>query len=180
MPPFLRTELPVQARTRHHPVVLFRRTHKLTAVLLILTAAATFASGWAVAALAAELSWIGYWRWRIWSAEWIVLTRKRIVRVQGIPETTSTEASLRIDRISGARLIQSPLGKVFGYGNIELEAPGEHPDVRKLRTIDGAEEFYIALRRVIFGEDTLDPDDYREDFITEPLPDIDPSSRRRR
>ena len=180
MAPYLRTEMPVQAQTRHHPIVLFRRTHKLTAILLILTAAASFASRWALAALAFELVWIAYWRWRIWSAEWIVLTRKRIIRIQGIPETTSTEASLRIDRVSGARLVQTPLGKMFGYGTIELEAPGEHPDVRKLRNIDDAEEFFIVLRRVIFGEDGVDPDDYPEDFVTEPLPNIDPPSRRRR
>lgn len=185
MPPFLRTELPVQARTRHHPIVLLRRTHKLTALLLVVTAALGFYSGWAIAALVFELTWILYWRWRIWRAEWILLTRKRIIRIQGIPETTSSEASLRIDRVSGARLVQTPMGKIFGYGNIELEAPGEHPDVRKLMSIGEVEEFYIILRRVIFGEDGADPDDYFEDFVTEPLPDIGPArpsyqTRRRR
>jgi PH (Pleckstrin Homology) domain-containing protein len=170
--PFLRSELPVRARTRHHPIVLLRKTHKLTALLLALTVGWAFFSSAGVLALVAELAWILYWRWRIWRAEWIFLTGKRVIRIQGIPETTSAEASLRIDRVSGARLVQTPLGKIFDYGTIELEAPGEHPDVRKLRTIDGAERFYIELRSVVFGEDRLDPDDFPEDYITAPLPDL--------
>ena len=180
MPPFLRSELPVQARTQHHPIVMLRRTHKLTAVLLVITAVAAVLSGWGRLALAGELVWIGYWRWRIWRAEWIFLTRKRIVRVQGIPETTSTEASLRLDRVSGARLVQTPLGKLLNYGSIELEAPGEHPGLRKLITINRAEDFYLVLRRVLFLDGEPDPNDDPQHYITAPLPhlgDAGPSHR---
>lgn len=172
MPPFLRSELPVQARTRHHPVVLLRKTSRSGAILFAITALAILLSRWAIAVLLGELAWTLYWRWRVWRAEWILLTRKRIIHIQGIPETTSTEASLRIDRVSGARLVQSPLGKILGYGTIELEAPGEHPDVRKLRIIDDVEAFYIVLRRIVFGEDAPDPDDHPQEFVTEPLPDL--------
>jgi hypothetical protein len=172
VPPFLPNELPVRARTRHHPIVLLRKTHKLTAVVLAVTVLASFFSFWGRVLLVAELAWILYWRWRIWRAEWILLTRKRIIRIQGIPETTSAEASLRLDRVSGLRLVESPMGKLLNYGTIELEAPGDHPDVRKLRTIQGAGRFYLILRNVIFNESERDPDDYPEDYITAPLPDL--------
>jgi hypothetical protein len=174
VPPFLRAELPVRARTQHHPIVLFRRTTKVTAVLLLATAVAAFFSGWGRVALVTEIVWIGFWRWRTWRAEWIFLTRKRIVRVQGIPETTTSEASLRLDRVSGARLVQTPLGRLLGYGTIELEAPGEHPDVRKLVTINRAEQFYLVLREVIFVGDEPDPDDHPQDYVTAPLPPLPP------
>ena len=56
--------------------------------------------------------------------------------------------------MSGARLVQTVPGKLLGYGTIELEAPGDHPDVRRLVKIDNPNEFYLELRRIVFGEPT--------------------------
>ena len=180
MPPLLRSELPIRAKTRHHPIVLFRRTHKATAIMLGITAFSVLFSWWGLLVLVLELAWIFYWRYRIWEAEWIILTGKRVIRVQGIPETATSEASLRIDRVSGARIAQSLPGKWFHYGDIELEAPGDHPEVHQLMTIDKVHDFYMALREVIFGEPPKpDPDDAPPDHITEPLPRIpDPKAVR--
>lgn len=110
-------------------------------------------------------------RWRTWRAEWVILTTKRIIRLQGVPETTSSEASLRLDRISGARVVQSVPGKILGYANIELEAPGEHPDVRRLKRIANPHGFYLELRAEVFGDERRpDPDDEGSEYDTEPLP----------
>jgi Bacterial PH domain len=120
-------------------------------------------------------------RVRTWRAETVILTQKRIIRVQGVPETTRTEASLRLDRVSGARLIQTVLGKLFDYGTIELEAPGDHPDVRRLVRIRRPREFYAALRAIVFGEGVgPDPDAGMSAESTQPLPRLGPSSPRTR
>jgi hypothetical protein len=94
-----------------------------------------------------------------------------VIRVRGVPETTSSESSLRLDRISGVVLEQTVLGKLLDYGSIEIEAPGQHPDVRLLTKIARPHPFYLQVRRVVFGEAVeLDPDERPQDFITAPLP----------
>ena len=180
MPAFLPSELPVRRRTRHHWIVLFRLPHKLFSIALVLLLLAAAFDPWPmVIPFLIVFGVFVFLRWQIWQAEWLILTGKRIIRVQGVPETTSTEASLRIDRVSGARIVQTVPGKLLGYGTIELEAPGDHPDVRKLVKINNPVPFYLAIRQVMFSEETrpgdpddglLDPYDDPRDYITEPLP----------
>lgn len=181
MPPLLRSELPIRAKTRHSPITWFRPTSRETAIVLGLTAvlAWLFLSGWwAIIGVSAEVLAILAFRIQTWSAEWIILTGKRIIRIQGVLETTTAEASLRLDRVSGARLVQTVPGKWFGYGSIELEAPGAHPDTHNLMMIRDAVPFFMILRELIFGEpQPPDPDDYAQDHITEPIPVV-PDPRR--
>ncbi|MDT4912715.1 MAG: hypothetical protein QOC66_1843 [Pseudonocardiales bacterium] len=174
MPAFLPSELPVRASTRHHWIVLLRPPHKILALAMVVFLLAAIAKpdpiAWVFALIAVSLVFL---RWQTWRAERIILTGKRIIRVQGIPETTSSEASLRIDRISGARLVETVPGKILGYGTIELEAPGDHPGVRRLKRIAQPKGFYLQLRGVLFGEPHQpDPNDGLGigDYITEPLP----------
>ncbi|HEX3335634.1 MAG TPA: PH domain-containing protein [Jatrophihabitans sp.] len=180
MPALLPSELPVRARTRHHWIVLLRPPHKflLLALLVLLIAAAAQPKPMAYL-FGAVIAALVFLRWQTWQAEAIILTGKRIIRVQGVPETTSSEASLRVDRISGARLVETVPGKLLGYGTIELEAPGDHPDVRRLKKIARPREFYLQLRTVVFGEGIKpDPDDDPGEFVTEPLPFLPPDGDR--
>jgi len=172
VPALLPSELPVRARTRHHWIVLLRPPHKLlTVALLVFLVAAAFEPNPMAWLLGLFLVVVGFVRVQTWQAERIMLTGKRIIRVQGVPETTTSEASLRVDRISGARLIQTVPGKLLGYGTIELEAPGDHPDVRRLTRIEKPKTFYLELRRLVFGEPGApDPDDSPTDYVTAPLP----------
>lgn len=172
MPALLPSELPVRCRTRHHWIVLLRPPHRLLAIALgVLLVTAVLAPQPMAWLLGGVLLAFAFLRWQTWQAEWVVLTGKRIIRVQGVPETTSSEASLRVDRVSGARVVQTVPGKILGYGTIELEAPGDHPGVRRLVKIKDPDLFYLQLRRVMFGEVThSDPDDQPSDYITEPLP----------
>lgn len=176
MPALLPSELPVRARTRHHWITLFRPPDKILGIALIVLLIAAYLD-WnpMLWVLLVVLGGFGFLRWQTWNAEWVILTGKRIIRIQGVPETTSSEASLRLDRISGARLIQTVPGKILDYGTIDLEAPGDHPDVRHLKKIARPQDFYLELRRVVFGDPRgADPDDgfddERDEYSTEPLP----------
>jgi hypothetical protein len=186
VPALLPSELPVRARVRHHWIVMFRRPHLLLLLALVLlflmAVVAPNKMGWVFVLV---LLGFGFLRWQTWQAEWVILTSKRIIRVQGVPETTTSEASLRVDRISGARMIQTVPGKLLGYATIDLEAPGNHPDVRRLERIAHPHAFFLELRRVIFGEPVPpDPDDdprgYEAEFETEPLPFLPPNERTHR
>jgi hypothetical protein len=175
LPALLPSELPVRARTRHHWIVMFRLPHKVLLIaLLVMLIAAVVEPNPMAWLFGLVVGLFAFLRWQTWNAEWVILTGKRIIRVQGVAETTSTEASLRLDRVSGARLIQTVPGKLLDYGTIELEAPGDHPDVRRLRRIGDPQHFYLELRRVVFGERVpLDPDDDPYGYVTEPLPPMD-------
>ncbi len=179
MPALLPSELPVRCEVRQHWIVLFTPPHKwwlvAFAVALVVAVVDPNPFGWILAIVVAV---VAFFRWRTWRAERVILTGKRVIRLQGIPETTTTETSLRIDRVSGARIVETVPGKLLGYGTIELEAPGEHPGVRKLRRISEPNEFYLEIRSVIFGEprpsgtdDFGDPDGpARSGYDTTPLP----------
>ncbi len=165
MSALLPSELPVLARAQHHWIVLFHRPHPVLAIaLLVLLAAAIFDPTPMAWIFLLVLGAAAYLRWQTWRAEWVILTRRRIIRVRGVPETTSSEASLRLDRISGAVLEQTVIGKILDYGTIELEAPG-HPDVRNLVKIARPRPFYWQVRQVLFGEQ-----EHSGDYVTAPLP----------
>ena len=56
--------------------------------------------------------------------------------------------------------MQTVPGKLLDYGTIELEAPGDHPDVRRLVKIWHPHEFYRALRQLSSPSTAVrDPDD---------------------
>lgn len=172
----LPSELPVLARARHHWIVMLRLPHKYVGTgLLVLLLAAIAQPDPMVLWFSVIVGGIGFFRWQTWRAEVIIITRSRLIRVRGVPETTSSESSLRLDRISGAVLEQTVVGKILNYGSIEIESPGQHPDVRLLVKIGRPHPFYLQLRRVVFGEGIdLDPDDRPQDFITAPLPRLPP------
>lgn len=181
MPALLPSELPVLARTRRHWIVMLRRPHPVAAAALaLLLLIAIVRPDPFLLFFLLVLAGAVYLRWSAWRAEWVILTRRRIIRVRGIPETTKTESSLRIDRVSGAVLEQTVTGRMFNYGTIELEAPGSHPDVRSLTKIARPHAFYLQVRKVVFGnDDDFDPDDGIPNVITAPLPLLDRRVRRR-
>ncbi|MGH8860818.1 MAG: hypothetical protein ACRDVG_06215 [Jatrophihabitantaceae bacterium] len=182
----MRSELPEVCRTRHHWIVLLRAPHRIAGLGLLglFVWALLYPAMWIV--LVVVLVAAMFFRWQTWRAEQIILTRKRIIRVQGVPETTSSEAFLRVDRISGIRIVQSVPGKLLDYATIELEAPGNHPDVRRMVKIWQPHAFYRDLRHLIFAEFRPDPDDVGTrriqlpDDVTARLPRIDPPAPRRR
>jgi hypothetical protein len=168
----LPSERPIIARARKHWIVIFAPPHKYVSIgLVVLFFAAVGQPDPMVLLFAVVIATMGFFRWQTWRAEAILITQTRLIRVRGVPETTSSESSLRLDRISGVVLEQTVLGKILNYGSIEIEAPGQHPDVRLLKVIARPQRFYLQLRRVVFGKDVdLDPDDRPQDFITSPLP----------
>lgn len=169
------SELPVIARSRRHWVVMFRKPHlALTIALVVLLLAALFDPNPMAWLFVLVLGAAAYLRWQSWRAEWMILTQRRVVRVRGIPETTTSEASLRLDRISGAVLEQTVMGKILDYGTIELEAPGQHPDVRRLDQVAHPQAFYAHVRRVIFDDPGRRDYGGPQDFVTAPLPPVPP------
>lgn len=179
MPEFLRSELPVRATTRQHWIVMLRSVRRATLVTFgVLVLLAVLWPYPMLIALILVVAAFLLWRYLLWRNERIYLTGKRIVRMDGIPAISRHEAWLRVDRISGARFIESWLGAQLHYATIELEAPGDHPGVRHLIKVGRASPFYLAMRDTVFGETwSPDPDEspveQPVDYATEPLPRLD-------
>ncbi|MGH2357455.1 MAG: PH domain-containing protein [Candidatus Limnocylindria bacterium] len=76
----------------------------------------------ALVGLLASLVWIGIvlWDWR--NQEWLVTTR-RVVRAEGILNKAMVESSL--EKINDARLTQSWVGRIFGYGTLDILTAAE-------------------------------------------------------
>lgn len=175
MPAYLPSELPVRAKARQHLVMLFlRKPRRAYVILVLILALLTLTGHWYfIVIFLAAAGILGYLRWNVWHAERIILTGKRIIHVTGVIETTRAEASLRLDRVSGIRLIETVFGRWLGYATIEVEAPGDHPGLRRLFRMSRLGKFYLELRQVVFEEDGRpDPDDFPGEYITEPLPRI--------
>jgi hypothetical protein len=181
VPAFLPSELPLQARARHHWIVLFRRPHPvLTVALLILFLAAVLDPSPMAWPFLLVLGAGAYLRWKTWTSELLFVTRRRIVRMRGIPETTTTEASLRLDRISGVVLEQTVVGKLLNYGTLELEAPGQHPDLRRIEKIARPRRMYFLIREIVYGEPESDRLVPIAEASTAPLPVLPPWGPRHR
>ncbi len=160
-------------RRRQSFVVVFDPPGKVLGVALLVLLLVVVLDPWPMAlVLVLVLAAILWWRWLNWRAQWVLLTDKRIIRVEGLPETTEIEAFLRVDRISGVVLVQSLPGKLLHYGTIHIEAPGDHPTLRKLEKIAEVADFYRWLRAAVFGtrRPPTDPDEQPFDQVTEPLP----------
>jgi uncharacterized membrane protein YdbT with pleckstrin-like domain len=67
----------------------------------------------------AAIGWI-VWDWR--NQEWLITTR-RVVRAEGILNKSMSESSL--EKINDARLEQSWVGRIFGFGTLDILTAAE-------------------------------------------------------
>ena len=143
-------------------------------MLAVLAVAALVGSGWIDLIFYAAVATLGFLRFRVWQAERIILTDKRIIHTHGILETTRTEASLRLDRVNGLRLIETLPGRILGYATISVEAPGDHPGLKRMYRMARLHPFYETLRNRVFGESVPpDPDEEPLEYVTDRLPVIE-------
>jgi hypothetical protein len=69
-----------------------------------------------------SLAMIGFvvWDWR--NQEWLITTR-RVIRAEGILNKSMSDSSL--EKINDARLDQSVIGRIFGYGTLDILTAAE-------------------------------------------------------
>ncbi len=73
-----------------------------------------------------------------WRNEVYVLTNRRIIQVEGIINKLTVDSSL--DKINDVVLAQSALGRLLGYGDLEILTASEH-GVNRLTTLSRALAF---------------------------------------
>jgi hypothetical protein len=162
-------------RIRHHWIVLFKLPRKWGWLGLAVLFVVGLTGGWlGWLPLIVVVGAVLLFRYQEWRAEVITLDKLTIRYTQGVQETTTSRALLRIDRISGIVLSRTVPGKLLGYGSLHLEAPGSHPDIRHLERIDHPELTAQLVESLMFRTATdTDPDDVGADGQqTAPLPRV--------
>lgn len=171
MPALLPSDKPVVGGARYHWITVFSKPPRwLWVTMLALLILAVMWPWPMIVPFAVMFGFDAFLRWQYWREANVVLTQCRIIRCIGVPEWTSAEASMRLDRIHGLVIEQTALGKILDYGTIELESPVKNNDLQKLSRIKDPQRFYRLLQVTIYGSGTPDDPDYRPEHHTAPLP----------
>jgi hypothetical protein len=97
----------------------------------------------ALVVLLASLARVGLviWAWR--NQEWLV-TNRRIIKSQGILNKSMGDSSL--EKVNDAILTQSMVGRLMGYGNLDILTAAEEPaSVSDFPMLADAVQFKIAM-----------------------------------
>jgi len=83
----------------------------------------------AVVGLIGALAYLGFviWDWR--NQEWLITTR-RVIRAEGVLNKSVSDSSP--EKINDARLDQSFLGRIFGYGTLDILTASEEAAAQNL------------------------------------------------
>ena len=98
--------------------------------------------GWVVVVLVVVgLAWFG-WQVLVWQNEQFVLTNRRVLRLTGVLNKTVMDSSL--EKINDAVLTESVFGRIFGFGDLEIQTASES-GIDRLRMLRDAPGFKRAM-----------------------------------
>jgi hypothetical protein len=98
--------------------------------------------GWVVVVLVVlGLAWFG-WQVLVWQNEQFVLTNRRVLRLTGVLNKTVMDSSL--EKINDAVLTESVFGRIFGFGDLEIQTASES-GIDRLRMLRDAPGFKRAM-----------------------------------
>ena len=121
----------IELRTRQHPLAIFVSTRYLW--LFTVGAVLFFLLGRVIANIPA-LDWVSLiclllaliwvaWRYLRWTRQEYVVTNRRVIKAEGIISKQSGDSSL--EKINDAVLRESLLGRVLGFGDLEILTAAE-------------------------------------------------------
>lgn len=111
----------------------------VTAAYLYMPGQPYIVYGYALALLAVPLVW---WRILVWRNHAYVLTNWRIIQMVGVFNKEVIDSLL--EKVNDVKTDQSFLGRIFGYGDIEILTASEQ-GVNLFKTIARPLEFKIAM-----------------------------------
>ena len=128
----------------------------------------------AVVGLIGALAYLGFviWDWR--NQEWLITTR-RVIRAEGVLNKSVSDSSL--EKINDARLDQSFLGRIFGYGTLDILTASEEAAAQNLADfpmIADPVEFKKTMfdQKQMLEQPELAPPRYQRQA---PMPDMQPA-----
>ena len=120
------------------------------------------------------LAYIGFviWDWR--NQEWLITTR-RVIRAEGVLNKSVSDSSL--EKINDARLDQSFIGRIFGFGTLDILTASEEAAAENLADfpmIANPVEFKKTMfdQKQMLEQPDLAPPRYQRQS---PMPDMQPA-----
>src|SRR6186997_3011800 len=122
----------------------------------------------AVVGLIGALLYLGFviWDWR--NQEWLITTR-RVIRAEGVLNKSVSDSSL--EKINDARLDQSFIGRIFGFGTLDILTASAEAAAENLADFPMIAN-PVEFKKTMFEQpDLAPPRDQRQS----PMPDMQPA-----
>jgi membrane protein YdbS with pleckstrin-like domain len=100
-------------------------------------------AGWVIAGVVVTFLGWALLRSANWYFQRFVITNKRIMTAQGLLSRRVHQMPLL--RVTDMRYLQSPLGRVLGYGTFQLEGAGRWNPLRVIKDLPNPNELYLRL-----------------------------------
>ena len=154
---YLAFEEKIVCRVRHHPALLARPLAEAivaTVLAVILGVALSPREGShpidTVVGLVAVVGVIRFgWKFWLWWADRIIVTNRRLFEVSGI--FTRRVASMPLAKVTDMTYQRTFLGRVFGYGHMVLESPGQKQALAKIGFLPNPDDFYRTVTSLVMA-----------------------------
>lgn len=137
---------------RRHPA-MFARVAVVTFLALLVAAVVTgnISSG------ATRLAWLGalasvawlVWRLLDWNVNVFIVTNQRLMLVTGV--TTRRVAMQPLRRVHDLTYKRSPLGRLIGYGEFQIESAAESQGLRRITYVPEPDAVYLQISELLFA-----------------------------
>lgn len=132
-------------------------------------AVATFFFGWLWGFLAKHhqgglttaviVAWVlvmGWVAWRVgdWYYDRFILTNKRIMAINGM--ITRRVGMMPLLRVTDMKYEQSPMGRLFNYGNFVLESAGQDQALREVKHLPNPNELYLRIVEEMYEPEAVE------------------------
>jgi hypothetical protein len=152
----------VKLEARHHYAVLLRSFLLTVAVIVAAAALGSLTSpdrvdhpfdtalGWIAVGFVA---WFG-WQSLVWWADRFLVTDERLLEVSGI--LTRKVASMPLTNLTELTYRRTLLGRVFGYGDLVIETPGQEQALRHIAYVPNPDEIYRTVTALVIAHSGLE------------------------
>lgn len=171
----------VVCRVRRHPAVLLRPFAEALGAIIGAAFLGTLLSpgetsdlfdtllGLIAIVFMARFAWKG-WEW---SVARIVVTDRRIFEVSGL--IARRVASMPLAKVTDMTYHRSLAGRLFGYGALRIESPGQKQAVDQIAYLPKPDDFYRTITSLVMARPNERPhiaEEIEDDENTGPLPRV--------
>jgi membrane protein YdbS with pleckstrin-like domain len=89
-----------------------------------------------------------------WYYDRFILTNKRIMAVKGM--VTREVGMMPLLRVTDMKYEQSPMGRLFGYGNFVLESAGQDQALREVKHLPNPNELYLRIVEEMYEPEAVE------------------------
>jgi membrane protein YdbS with pleckstrin-like domain len=89
-----------------------------------------------------------------WWFDRFILTNKRVMVVSGI--FARNVAMMPLLRVTDMKYVQSPIGRVLGYGHFELESAGQEQALRNIKNLPHPNELYLRIVEEMYEPEAVE------------------------